>query len=49
MHGTYEQNKKSMIRWTTKNKDKVKIINLKAGRKRCEWLKIQKVFLKILL
>jgi len=49
MHGTYQQNKASVLRWTAKNPDKIKIYTSKYERKRGEWLKIQRVFLKILL
>ena len=49
MHGTYQQNKASIIRWSEKNPDKIKMYMSKYQRKRGEWLKIQRVFLRILL
>lgn len=49
MHGTYQQNKASAMRWSAKHPDKIKIYTSKYERKRGEWLKIQRIFLKILL
>jgi hypothetical protein len=45
MHGTYLQNKKSVERWKAKNPDKVK----QTWKKQACWLKIQRIYLRILL
>jgi len=49
MHGTYQQNQKSMERWRAKNPEKIKQYYNRQNKKRCEWFKIQRLFLKILL
>ncbi len=49
MPPTYQQNKVHIYKWNANNPEKVRQINYKSCRKRCEWLKIQRVFLKILL
>jgi len=49
MSPTYEKNKKHIYNWRKKNPDRKREGDLKSGQKRCQWLKIQRVFLKILL
>ena len=49
MPPTYKQNKVHIYKWVANNREKARAINYKACKKRCEWLKIQRVFLKILL
>ena len=49
MSPTYQQNKKHIYKWNANNPQRLREINYKSCRKRCEWLKIQRVFLKILL
>jgi hypothetical protein len=49
MTSPYEKNKKYVYKWRVKNPEKNRANNLKSGQKRCQWLKIQRVFLKILL
>ena len=49
MSPTYQQNKVHIYKWVANNREKVRAINYKSCRKRCEWLKIQRIFLKILL
>ena len=49
MSSPYEKNKKYVYKWRKKNPERNRVNNLKAGQKRCQWLKIQRIFFKILL
>lgn len=49
MSPTYKQNKAHIYKWFANNREKVRLINYKSCKKRCEWLKIKRVFLNILL
>lgn len=49
MHGTYLQNKQSVLRWNAKNPERIKQYYTKQNKKRNDWVKIQRIFLRILL
>jgi hypothetical protein len=49
MHGTYEQNKASHLRWREKNKERAREINLRAVKRFNSWKQIRFEFLAILL
>jgi hypothetical protein len=49
MHGTYEQNKASILRWRAKNKESHSEMHRRHSLKSYRWKKIRFEFLAILL